>query len=101
MAKASPKRLPPLHPGEVLREEFLIPLELSAGRLAKACSVPRTRIERIAKEEVGITGDTAVRLGKALGTTPEFWMNLQSKFEIETSLENIGAALAAIEPVAA
>ena len=77
--------LPPLHPGEVLREEFMIPLGLSAGKIAKACGVPRTRIERIATEKLGITGDTAVRLGKVLGTGPEVWMNLQAKFETETA----------------
>ena len=54
--------LPPMHPGEMLREEFLEPLGLSAGRVAKACGVPRTRIERIMREELGISGDTAVRI---------------------------------------
>ena len=63
------KTLPPMHPGEVLREEFLVPLNLSAGALAKRCGLPRTRIERIASEAIGITADTALRLGKALGTT--------------------------------
>ena len=78
-------KLSPLHPGEVLREEFMIPLGLSAGKIAKACGVPRTRIERIAAEKLGITGDTAVRLGKVLGTGPEVWMNLQAKYETETA----------------
>jgi addiction module HigA family antidote len=64
-----PKKLGPMHPGEVLREEFLLPLNLSAGALAKACDLPRTRIERIAVETTGITADTALRLGKALGTS--------------------------------
>ncbi len=77
--------LPPLHPGEVLREEFMIPLGLSAGKIAKACGVPRTRIERIATEKLGITGDTAVRLGKVLATGPEVWMNLQAKFDTQTA----------------
>lgn len=77
--------LPPLHPGEVLREEFMAPLGLSAGKIAKACCVPRTRIERIAGERLGITGDTALRLGKVLGTGPELWMNLQARFETETA----------------
>ena len=70
--------LPPMHPGEMLREEFLEPLGLSAGRVAKACGVPRTRIERIIREELGISGDTAVRLGKFFKTSPEFWMNCNS-----------------------
>jgi len=59
-----------MHPGEVLREEFLVPLNLSAGALAARMGLPRTRIERIASEDVGITADTALRLGKALGTSP-------------------------------
>ena len=78
-------RLSPLHPGEVLREEFMIPLGLSAGKIAKACGVSRTRVERIAAEKLGITGDTAVRLGKVLGAGPELWMNLQAKYETETA----------------
>jgi antitoxin HigA-1 len=68
--------LPPMHPGELLREEYLKPLHLSAGALARSCGVPRTRIERIANEKLGITGDTAIQLARVLGTTPEFWMNL-------------------------
>lgn len=77
--------LPPLHPGEVLREEFLVPLGLSADKVAKACGVPRRRIERIAAERLGISGDTAVRLGKVLATGPELWMNLQARFETQTA----------------
>ena len=65
------KKLKPMHPGEVLREEFLVPLKMSAGALAKVCGLPRTRIERIASEQTGITADTALRLAKALGTTAQ------------------------------
>jgi addiction module HigA family antidote len=61
---AMPRKLPPLHPGEVLREEFLVPLRLSPGALAKAMGVPRTRVERIAAESTGITADTALRLSR-------------------------------------
>ena len=61
------KKLKPMHPGEVLREEFLVPLKMSPGALAKTCGLPRTRIERIASEQTGITADTALRLAKALG----------------------------------
>ncbi len=89
--------LPPMHPGEVLREEFLIPLNLSAYAVAKACGVPRTRIERIAAEKLGITGDTALRIGRFFGTTPEFWMNLQSRFEIETARRAIGDRIDTIQ----
>ncbi len=66
------RKLAPMHPGEVLWEEFLAPLGMSPGALAKACGVPRTRIERIAGEETGITADTALRLSRAFGTTAEF-----------------------------
>ena len=90
--------LPPMHPGEVLREEFLQPLGLSAGRVAKACGVPRTRIERIMREELGVSGDTAIRLARYFGTTPGFWMNLQARYEIETAKAVAGPEVDAIEP---
>ena len=93
------KRLPPMHPGEVLREEFLLPLKLSAGALARKMDVPRTRIERIAREEISISADTALRLSKAFGTTPGFWLNLQTQFDIATAEKAIGKALARIVPV--
>lgn len=89
--------LPPLHPGEVLREEFMVPLGLTAGKIAKACGVPRTRIERIATERLGITGDTAVRLGKVLGTGPEVWMNLQARFATDTALAALGDGIDALQ----
>lgn len=94
-----PKKLPPLHPGEVLREEFLLPLNLSAGAIAKACRVPRTRIERLTREEVGVSGDTAVRLAKFLGTSPEFWLTLQLRFEAEVATRAASEDLAAIKPL--
>ena len=93
------KKLPPMHPGEVLREEFLVPLKLSAGALAKEIGVPRTRIERIANEQIGITADTALRLGKALGTSPQLWMNLQNRYDLETVQLGIGKQIEKIEPV--
>jgi addiction module HigA family antidote len=93
------KTLPPMHPGEVLREEFLIPLALSPYALAKICDVPRTRIERIAREEISISADTALRLSKALGTTARFWLNLQTQFDIATAEKAIGKALAKIVPI--
>lgn len=91
------KKLAPLHPGEVLREEFLVPLNLSAGALAKACGLPRTRIERIVAEDVGITADTALRLAKALGTSAQLWLNLQTDFELEMAKRSIGKDLDKIE----
>ena len=89
-----------MHPGEVLREEFLVPLKLSAGGLARKMNVPRTRIERIADEKTGITADTALRLSRALGTTPQLWLNLQTDYDLETALRALGKKLAKIEPVA-
>jgi len=94
-----PKKLPPLHPGEVLREEFLMPLGLSAGALAKAMGVPRTRVERIAAESIGITADTALRLGKALGTSAQLWLNLQNRHDVEMTERAIGKQLARISRV--
>ncbi|WP_026186902.1 HigA family addiction module antitoxin [Ensifer sp. BR816] len=76
--------LPPVHPGEILREEYLRPLNMSAGALAKKLNVPRTRIERIAAEQTPITTDTALRLAKYFRTTPEFWMNMQTSFNLKT-----------------
>lgn len=88
-----PKKLKPMHPGEVLREEFLVPLKMSAGALAKACGLPRTRIERIASEQTGVTADTALRLGRALGTTAQLWLNLQNDHDVEIAKRDLGNAL--------
>jgi len=74
---------------------------MSAGALARNMGIPRTRIERIAAEEVGITADTALRLGKALGTTPQLWLNLQTDYDLQTAQQEIGKAIEKIEPVAA
>jgi addiction module HigA family antidote len=90
-------KLPPLHPGEVLREEYLKPLGLTPYALAAALDVPRTRIERLANEETGITADTALRLGRYFRTTPEFWMNLQDRYELETERRALGKRLEKIE----
>jgi antitoxin HigA-1 len=95
------KRVRPMHPGEVLREEFLVPLRVSAGALAKAMGVPRTRVERIAAESIGITADTALRLGKALGTSAQLWLNLQNRYDMETAERAIGRELARISRVKA
>jgi antitoxin HigA-1 len=89
--------LPPMHPGEMLREEFLKPMNLTPYRVAKACGVPRTRIERIVREELGITADTALRLAKFFGTTVGFWMNFQTRYDVRMAERAIAADLAAIE----
>lgn len=88
--------LPPVHPGEILREEYLVPLDMSAGALAKKLGVPRTRIERLATEQSPITPDTALRLAKFFRTTPEFWMNMQASYDIKTAYVEIEEQLAAI-----
>lgn len=79
------RRLPPIHPGEILREEFLVPLKLTPYAVAAALNVPRTRIERIAREEKPVTADTALRLGKFFKTGAAFWMNIQTRFDLETA----------------
>ena len=91
--------LPPMHPGEVLREEFMVPLGLTAYAIAKACGVPRTRIERIAREEMGISADTALRLGRYFGMDPQMWVNLQNDYDIETAQVAIGSAIDRIVPL--
>ena len=73
---------PPVHPGEILRDEYLAPLAISAGALAKRLNVPRTRIERLAAQTTAMTPDTALRLGKFFATSPEFWMNLQTAYDL-------------------
>ena len=85
--------LPPVHPGEQLREEFMKPLGISAYRLAKDLGVPVTRIQAIVVERRGFTGDTALRLGRYFGTSPEFWLNMQRDYELETAAEALGARL--------
>ncbi len=85
--------LPPIHPGEQLREEFMLPMGITAYRLAKDVGVPITRIQEIAAGRRAITGDTALRLGRYFGTTPEFWLNMQRDFELETAEEKLGSRL--------
>ncbi len=77
------RELPPIHPGEILREEFLVPLAMSANALSIAIGVPATRVSEIVNERRGISGDTALRLGRYFHMTAEFWMGLQSDYELE------------------
>ncbi|MGD0966501.1 MAG: HigA family addiction module antitoxin [Candidatus Acidiferrales bacterium] len=79
------KKLKPVHPGEILSEEFLKPYELSMNRLALDLRVPVTRIADIVAERRGITSDTALRLARYFKTSPEFWMNMQTKYELEVA----------------
>lgn len=78
----------PIHPGEILRDEFLEPMGVSANRFAKHIGVPTNRITSIINGSRGITGDTALRFSQALNTTPEFWINLQSHYELCIAKQN-------------
>ena len=75
-------KLDPIHPGEILEEEFMRPLHLSANALAKAIDVPVTRVSEIVRGRRGVTADTALRLARYLGTTPELWLGLQSEYDL-------------------
>ena len=98
-SRSAAKRMPPVHPGEMLREEFLVPLRLSANALALALGVPATRIGDIINERRGITGDTAIRLGEYFRVGPEFWMNLQAHYELELARDaRVAAGGAPIAP---
>jgi addiction module HigA family antidote len=92
-------KLPPVHPGEILREEFLVPFGLSAGKVAAAIGVPRTRIERLAKQEVDLSPDTALRLARFFKTSPAFWMGIQSRYALENAEDAIKGELEKIEPM--
>src|SRR2546421_6908017 len=92
------KRLPPIHPGEVLREESLTPMKLTPYTLARACGVPRRRIERLAREETPVTADTALRLARYFGSTAEFWMGLQAQYDLERAQDAAAASLRRIRP---
>jgi len=89
----------PSHPGEVLQELYLAPLGLSSIALAKRIHVPRTRIERLVKGETALSADTAMRLSRLFGTTPEYWMNLQRAWDLARARETIDVS--DITPLAA
>lgn len=86
----------PIHPGEILREEFLVPLNLSANALAIALGVPAPRINDIARERRGVTADTALRLARYFGTSAEFWMGLQADYDLRLAESAANDALARI-----
>lgn len=80
-------RLPNIHPGEILQEEFLTPLQITAYRLAQETGMPQTRISQLIKGKRRITADTALRLAKYLGTSAKFWLGLQDDYDLELELE--------------
>ncbi len=83
------KKLPPIHPGKILFEEFLEPMGISQYRLAKDTSVPPRRINEIVLQKRAITADTALRLGVFFNMSPHFWMNLQSRYELEKAEDHL------------
>jgi addiction module HigA family antidote len=87
-----------VHPGEILRAEFLEPLDLTPYALAAAVRVPRTRIERLVREETAMTPDTALRLARYFGTTPEFWLGIQARYDLEMLRQRLDEDIEAIEP---
>lgn len=90
MAIRRKRDIPPVHPGEILKVEFLEPLGLSVNALSQAIKVPRTRLNDIVRGHRGITADTAMRLARYFRTTAQFWMNLQSHYELEIAQEAHG-----------
>jgi antitoxin HigA-1 len=85
------RRLKPVHPGEILREEFMVPLGLSMNKMAMDLRVPVTRIADIANERRGISADTALRFARYFKNSPTFWMNLQTRYDLEVAEDEIAA----------
>jgi addiction module HigA family antidote len=99
---AAAKKLTPIFPGEILNEDYLIPAGISINRLAMDIHVPVSRVYEIVKGERAITADTALRLARYLGTTAEFWMNLQAKYELRKAIDERAAKIdAEVRPLAA
>ena len=100
--ESSVNKMRPIHPGEVLREEFLEPLGLTAHALAQALRVPAPRVNDIVLERRGISADTALRLARHFGTTPQFWLNLQASYDLKIAMRKGGAKVEReVEPRAA
>lgn len=95
------KSLPNIHPGEILLEEFLMPMGISQNALARAAAVPPRRINEIVLGKRGVTADTAVRLAAALGTSERFWLGLQADYDLEEAHRTLGDVVAQIERIAA
>jgi antitoxin HigA-1 len=93
--------MPPVHPGEILLEEFLRPLDVSQYQLAKELGVPARRINEIVHGQRRISADTALRLARYFGTSERFWMNLQARYDLEIEKDRLGAALDGIRPLSA
>ena len=89
----SPRKLSPIHPGEVLLEEFLVPMKISQYRLAKDIGVPPRRINEVVRGQRSITADTALRLARYFRTTERFWLNLQTRYDLEIVKDRLGNRL--------
>ena len=94
-------KVPVFHPGEILCEEYLVPLGMSAGALASKLNLPRMRIERLVKQTHSITADTALRLAKYFHTTPQYWLNMQLACDLGPEATTLAAELERIETLAA
>ncbi|GHF61584.1 addiction module HigA family antidote [Amycolatopsis bartoniae] len=92
-------KLPPIHPGEILAEEFLAPLGLTQHKLATRLHVPPRRINEIVHGKRAITADTALRLARFFGTTAQFWVALQARYDLEREHDHLGSALDEIQPL--
>ena len=92
-------KLPPIHPGEILREDFMLPLGLSSNALARAIGVTPARINEIVREKRGITAETALRLARFFGTSVDLWMNLQQHYDLERAKDLLGDSLEQITPM--
>ncbi len=86
-------KMRPIHPGEILKEEFLVPLKMSANALAMELKVPAPRINDVVRERRAITPDTALRLARYFGTTAQFWLNLQTSYDLKITEKNVGAKI--------
>ena len=86
-------RIGPIHPGEILKEDFLIPMNISAYKLAKETFLDQTRISEIIRGKRSITVETALRFAKYFGTTPEFWINIQTQYDMENKKEELAPEL--------
>lgn len=93
-------RIEPIHPGEILREDFLLPMNISAYKLAKETFIDQTRISEIIRGKRSITIDTALRFARFFGTTPEFWINIQTQYDLENKQEELAPELIKIHRLA-
>lgn len=92
-------KIPPIHPGEILMEEFLVPMGVTQNRLAVSIGVPPRRINEIVHGKRRITADTALRLGRFFSMSAQFWINLQVRYDLEVELDALGDALDSIQPL--